>query len=177
MIVRKIDGVVTQISLKQVKKEYPNTSFPDILAVGRDYHTEHNFHVVDVKDKPVISEGQRIVPLEIVMVDGVYTQQYVAADIIASTDPNDYDLTPRQFHIFAAMWGYDDAIDAVLAGIKTMSVAQYASIKGDMLGAKVFRFNVVMGLIGNKDLAPFIPDETDVTLLTMTERWLLAKDY
>ena len=177
MIVRVIDGVVTQIPLKQVKKEYPNTSFPDTLVLGRDYYTNYDFHVVDVKDKPVISAGQRILPLEIVIVDGVYTQQYEAADIIVSTDPTDYDLTPRQFHIFAAMWEYDDAIDAVLAGIKSMSIAQYASIKGDMLGAKIFRFNIVMGLIWNANLASFIPDGTDVTLETMTARWLLAKDY
>jgi len=177
MIVRLIDGVVTQIALKQVKKEYPDTSFPVDLVVGRDYHTEYDFYVVDVKDKPEKGEGQRIVPLEIVMVDGVYTQSYEVVDVIVSTDPADYDLTPRQFHIFAAMWDYDDAIDAVLAGIKTMSIAQYASIKGDMLGAKVFRFNIVMGLIGNKDLEPFIPDGTDVTLATMSDRWLLAKAY
>jgi hypothetical protein len=100
-----------------------------------------------------------------------------APDVVISTDPRDYNLTPRQFNRFAALHGYDDAIDIVLAALKQSDRETYAVVKGDVVGAKAFHFDVVMGLIGNAELAAFIPESLDVSEETMAERWLVAKDY
>jgi len=150
----------------------------NIVSPAENGWTDGEYFLSETPAPPAVADGFYIETKNLEVVDGLLQWTITTKPTPdASTNPVDYDLTPRQFHIFAAMWEYDDAIDAVLAGIKTMSIAQYASIKGDMLGAKVFRFSVVMGLIGNANLAPFIPDGTDVTLATMSDRWLLAKAY
>jgi len=97
--------------------------------------------------------------------------------VVVSTDPRDYPLTPRQFNRFAALHGYDDAIDAVLAAIKATDRATYATIKGDVMGAKQFRFASVLAIIGNPQVAAVIPDGVDVTEATLTTRWMEAKEF
>ncbi len=178
MIVRVIDGVVTQISLKQIKKEYPDTSFPVDLVVGRDYHTEYDFYVVDVKDKPALTEGQRIVPLEIEMVDGVYTQQYVAADIIVSTDPNDYILTPYQFKRFyrGSTNKFYLAVNAVLAYFEYNDEDAWGLYSAEIEDRSQYHFAAMFAFIGSEAVAPLIPENVDVSYDNMAAAWLLAKD-
>lgn len=101
---------------------------------------------------------------------------------VPSTDPRDYPLTQRQFNRFAALYDYDDVIDGILkalkpAPMKSLQRQIYAQIKGDIHGAKQFRFQVILDLIGSPDLASLIPEGVDVTEETLAARWLLAKDY
>ena len=177
MIVRVIDGVVTQIPLKQVKKEYPNTSFPDTLVVGQDYRTEYDFHVVDVKDKPVISAGQRVVPLEIVMVDGVYTQQYVALDVVVSTDPRDYNLTPYRFKRFLRDGGRYKVVDAVLGYLEYNDYDAFLLYSAELQSRSEYRFSVMLGFMALPEIKILLRDDVDLTEETLSSAWLLAKDY
>jgi hypothetical protein len=94
-----------------------------------------------------------------------------------SADPRDHNLSPRQFNRFAALHGYDDAIDAVLSALKSADRETYAKIKGDVIGAKVFHFEVILGLIANPRLKSLIPSDVDVSESTMTKGWMIAKDY
>lgn len=89
-------------------------------------------------------------------------------------DPANTNLTPRQFNYFTARWGYDDAITAVLAALKSNDIETYALVKADVVGAKEYHFNKVLAVIGNPVVAPVIPQGVDVSAETLAERWLEA---
>lgn len=95
----------------------------------------------------------------------------------ASVNPQDYILTPRQFNHMAALAGYDDAIDAILAALKTTNRALYAEIKAGVVGSTSFHFDKVLAIIANSAVAPLIPADVDVSAATLTKNWLAAKDY
>ena len=100
---------------------------------------------------------------------------------VLSTDPRDYPLTQRRFNTFIAEWGYDDAIDAILQALKSSEIGTperkiYARIKGDVLGAKEFRFQVLLDLISNPMLAPLVPQDVDTSEKTLAPRWMLAQE-
>jgi len=95
----------------------------------------------------------------------------------ASTNPRDYVLTPRQFRHMAALAGYDDAIDSILAALKANNRAMYAEVKAGAYGSATFHFDKVLAIISNPAVAPLIPKGVDVTKATLTKNWLAAKDY
>ena len=80
-------------------------------------------------------------------------------------------LSARQFARFAALHGYDDAIESILAGLKSTNIGLYAEIKGDVVGAKEFHLAKVLAVISNSDVGTAIPDNVDVSSSVVTERW------
>jgi hypothetical protein len=77
----------------------------------------------------------------------------------------------------ASLAGYDDAIDAILAALKSGNRALYAEIKAGATSSASFHFDKVLAIIANPAVAPLIPAGVGVTKATLTKNWLAAKDY
>ena len=98
------------------------------------------------------------------------------SEVKVSTDPRDYPLTPRNFNWMAARFGYNKAIDSVLAVLEASDIDAYAEVSGDVLGAKTFRFQKVLEVVNDPRLKRFIPAGVDTSEGELTRVWMIAKD-
>ena len=76
----------------------------------------------------------------------------------------------------AARFGYNEAIDVVLAVLKTSEIDAYAEVSGDVLGAKTFRFQRVLDVVNDPRLKRFIPVGVDTSEAELSRVWMIAKD-
>lgn len=95
--------------------------------------------------------------------------------VSASTDPNDYNLTPAQFKWLLAASGLDDVLSTVLDNTKASDRAVYADLQLNLARDR-FLFSVTMDLVTQMQSMGAVPQGADVSEATIGALWMQAKD-
>jgi hypothetical protein len=139
MLVKIIDGVPVEYSVRQLRRDNPQVSFP--AEISADTLAEYDvFYVAEVAAPPV-EENERAVPSAPALIGGVWTQQWAIEPKPVMVPPV---ISDRQFfHALAKMQiiSEQEALAAVATGTipQAMSdIVEAMPIDSDRFDAKMF---------------------------------------